>query len=116
MSATAAASSGEVVWRSGMSTKAVAKNIQRRHGRPHPCMRRVARYQVTATRSPTSTDVTHGLEAFQKPLTGYSPLQSTTVPQPIACRHVTPFDRFGRLATCAVRSCQVERGSAISPA
>ena len=45
----------------------------------------------------------HHFKAFQKALPGRGPLQSTTVAQSIAHRHMTAFDRFGRLAAYAMQ-------------
>jgi hypothetical protein len=48
--------------------------------------------------------VPHCFEALQEPLSGPSPFQTTTIAQPIAGRHVPPFDGFGRLAMYAMKT------------
>jgi hypothetical protein len=48
--------------------------------------------------------VSHRFEAFQKSLPCLSPLQATAVPQSIACRHMAPFDGFGRFASGTVQA------------
>jgi hypothetical protein len=86
-----------------MSTQAVGESVQHRDRRPHPRMWGMTRHEVTATWCPASADVAHGLEALQEMLARFSAFQSPTIPEPVTCRHVTPLDRFGRLAMCAVQ-------------
>jgi hypothetical protein len=68
-----------------------------RNYRPDAGMRDWARYQVASSRCSETPQVAYGFEAFQEALSCFGTFQATTVPQSIACRHVTPLDRFGRL-------------------
>ena len=90
---------------SGISTQAVGESVRHRDRRPHPRMWGMTRHEVTATWYPTSADVAQGLEAFQEPPPGPGAFQTPAGAQPIACRRVSPLDRFGRLAMCAVQPC-----------
>jgi hypothetical protein len=74
------------------------------YGVPDSDMRYWAGYQVAGSRCSTPPQVAYRLEALQKPLARLSPFQSTTVPQPIAGRHMTPLHRLGRFTTRTVQA------------
>jgi hypothetical protein len=57
-----------------------------------------AAHQVAGTGRPASPHMTHRFKTFKKALPSLGPLQSTAVTEPIAHRHMTAFDGFGRLA------------------
>src|SRR5919202_5122235 len=63
-----------------------------------------AAHQVPGSRCPRSSDMAYRFEALQEPLSRFSPLQATTVPQSIACRHVATLDGLGRLPTYSVQA------------
>jgi hypothetical protein len=74
------------------------------HHLPNAPMHCWTTHQVASTRCSAAAQVTYGFEALQEPLSRLRPFQATTVPQSIACRHVTALDGLGRFATCAVQA------------
>src|SRR5919202_7009455 len=73
-------------------TQMVSQRMDLRNYRPDAEVARWATYQVTSTRSTTGPQVPHRFIAFQEALACFSAFQTTTAPQSVAHRHVTPFD------------------------
>ena len=65
-----------------------------------------AQAPAAAPSTPTAAAprVPHRFIAFQEALPRRGAFQATTVPQSVACRHVTPLDSLGRLTMGAVQA------------
>src|SRR5918911_1063442 len=87
-----------------MSAQTAPERMDSSDHLPNPQMDGRAAHQVPGSRCPRSSDMAYRFEALQEPLSRFSPLQATTVPQSIACRHVATLDGLGRLPTCAVQA------------
>ncbi len=73
------------------------------HDFPHTRVRCWATHQMAGTRRSATPQMSDCFEALQKPLPCLGELQPTAVAQPVARWDMTPFDRFGRCAACAVQ-------------
>ncbi len=84
-------------------TQAAAERVDGSDDLPDTRVGPWARHELAGARSAASPQVAHRLEAFQEALPGLSALQSTAVPEPVACGHVTALDDCGCLAGRSVR-------------